>query len=68
LPQGLSAILLEDLPAFFPEGLPAVCPEGLSAVFMAEVLGKSGRCEEECNPIIMRDADKALHFVFSGTI
>ena len=34
----------------------------LSAVFMAEwrgVLGKSGCCEEECKPLIIRDAGGA---------
>ena len=32
------------------------------------VLGKSGCCEEKCTPIIIRDADKALHLVFPGTL
>ena len=46
-------------------------PYFLSAVFMADwrgVLGKSGCCEEECKLVIIRDADKALYFVFPETI
>jgi len=31
------------------------------------VLGKSGCCEEECKPIIIRDADKTMHLVLPGT-
>jgi len=41
-----------------------ILAQSLSAVFMAEwrgVLGKSGCCEEECNPIIIRDANGARH-------
>jgi len=32
------------------------------------VLGKSGCCEEKCKPIIICDKDKALHFIFTGTL
>jgi len=36
--------------------------------FWRGVLGKSACCEEKCKPIIIRDADKALNFIFPETI
>jgi len=37
-------------------------------LFWRGVLGNSACCEEECKPIIIRDADKALNFIFPETI
>jgi len=48
-----------------------ISAQGLPAVFVAEwrgVLGKSGCCEEEWTPIIICDADKALHLLTQGTL
>jgi len=73
---------MADLSAVFMVGLPTVRLAGLPAVFMAEwrgVLHKSGCCEKEGKPIIIRDADGApqaipwhhlvspIHFANVGT-
>jgi hypothetical protein len=68
--QGLPALSWAGLPAVFLEDLSAVLLAGLPAVIfirrlyggMADwrnVLGKNGCCEEECKPIIIRDAGGA---------
>jgi len=66
-------------PAVFMTGLPAVLfirrlsyPPSLwrsgGVADWQTVLGKSACCKEKCKAIIIRDADKALHLVFPGTL
>ena len=80
--QGLPALRLACLPAVLRAGLSAMffirrlCGglAGLSAVIMAGCFGlkihliNPRLLGEECKPIIIRDADKALHLVFPGTL
>jgi len=67
---GLPAVIMEGLPAVRRAGLPAVIftrrpSGGLVRRFYGgvadwrAVLGKSGCCEEECKPLIIRDAGGA---------
>jgi hypothetical protein len=56
----------------YPPSFRRACPPSVGQVYppslWRNVLGKSACCEEKCTPIIIRDADKALHLMPQGTL